>query len=102
MRLPDFLGLLRNSIDVPQATTPAWIGNLATAFTGLDSLSDHLGNLCFTLRAEILQNGFSIKAKTIAERNRVFFFLDAHPNPKLILGDCLFSGYGHINNVTVW
>ena len=63
------------------------LGWVTSAFTGLDSLSDYLGNLCFILRAEILQNGFSIKAKTIPERNRVFFFLDAHPNPKLILGD---------------
>jgi hypothetical protein len=66
---------------------PAWIGDLATALTGFDSLGDYLGNVCPSLKANIVPNGLSIKVKTVTERYRVFVFLDPHTNPKLIFGD---------------
>jgi len=93
--------VLYGSINIAQAAVPAGIGNLATALTGLDSLSNNLWNVCRPLSDQFVANGFFIKAETIAERNRVLYFLDPYANPKLIFGNLPFSCRGYIDNVTI-
>src|SRR5262249_11026455 len=93
---------LYRTIDIAQATVPARIGDLATALTSFDSLSDYLGNVCPSLKANIFPNGLSIEVKTITERYRVFVFLDPHTNPKLIFSDHLFCRRRYIDNIAAW
>lgn len=96
------LSLLYGLIDIAQATASPWIGNLATALTGLYSLSYYPGNVCSPRGANVIPYRLSIKIKTVTERYRVLFLFNTHPNPKLILGDYLFFTCRHIDNVTVW
>jgi hypothetical protein len=86
------LSLLHGSIDVTEATASPRIGNLTAAFTSLDPIRYHPGNVCCSLQANIVPNSLPIEIKAVAELYRVLFFLNTHPNPKLILGDYLFSG----------
>ena len=72
------------------------------AFARPYSLSYHPGNVCRSLKANVVPNGLFIKIKTITEWYRVFRFLDTHPNPKLVLGDDMLSGCGHVDNIAVW
>lgn len=96
-----FSGLFYSFVDVAQAAASSRIGDLATALTGLDPLSDYSGNIRCSLRSNILPDGLLIEVEAVAQRYRVFFLLNANPNGKLTGGDDLLPRRRHINNVAV-